>query len=503
MAPVKKVIQGRSDLTKVFEWLKMNSVTKIVKVIVLDDQDPCHADASIEDALKGFDVEIWDWKRLDLSTEVIRKSTRVVREISLYSSGNNSVLMGWASEDGLPNEQYFPKGFEHPERLLGYIDEFKLKIQSRSKGRIAVSAVRDDRLGSYALEFQSRVGGSLSESPWIHCMLRLSKFLKEPCEKAKIKPIKVAIIDDGVDVSLSSLQDKIALGQSFCPYPNSTDMMSPYFMSSSNHGTSMATLICSLCPMVRLYVARLDQRQTLGGSQRHITVDSAAQAIQWATDCGVDIISMSWTIETTVSGNLEVESLQKAIQRASAKRIIMFCSTSDQGSMTSEHRCYPGDFDGCIKIGSASNTGDAMAYVKVGSVDFLLPGSNVPFSITEGKTNLHESGSSIATAAASGLAAFLMSSSRLVNDNVDFFKDYGNMKTAFQNLSQSNKFPAVNERLEKLFIQTLERIRKNGRKKESQGEIQEQKKLRDLPVEWSAQCQEALSSVMFGITNTN
>jgi hypothetical protein len=76
--------------------------------MVIDDGDPSHADASIEEALEGFGIEIWDWKRLDLSTEVICKSTKVVQEISLYSSGNNAVLMGWASPQGLPNKTKFP-----------------------------------------------------------------------------------------------------------------------------------------------------------------------------------------------------------------------------------------------------------------------------------------------------------------------------------------------------------------------------------------------------------
>ncbi|KAM0226770.1 hypothetical protein ACHAPO_012087 [Fusarium lateritium] len=461
-----KSMRGRSDLTEIFQWLRDNGVKKIVKVIVLDDQEPCHADSAIEDALIGFDVEIWDWKRLDLSTEVIRKSTDLVREVSLYSSGNNSVLMGWASTDGLPNTDYFPQGYETPDRLLSYINDFKLKIEGRSNSRITVNDFRDDRNSSYASEFQSRVGDSQSESPWIHCMMRLSTLLKSACDEAQVRLVKVAIVDDGVDVSLEGLQNKIALGQSFCPYANSSEMMTPYFVSSSNHGTSMATLICSLCPMVQLYVARLDQRQTPSSNQRHITADSAAQAVRWATDCGVDIISMSWTIETSMTETPEMRSLQDAIRRAS-------------------------DFGGCIKIGSASNTGDAMSWVKVEKVDYLLPGSNVPFSITEGKTNLHESGSSIATAAASGLAAFLMSSSWLLDDNDNYLKDFNNIKRAFSNLAQGQKFPAVTERLEKLFKRKLAR-RQN----------KEEKAMRDLPMEWSDDCQEVLKDIVFAIKDT-
>lgn len=100
--------RGLSDLVAVFDWLRRNHVEKIVKVMVIDDGDPSHADASIEEALRDFNVEIWDWKRLDLSTEVIWKSTNVVKEISLYSTGNNAVLMGWASPQGLPNKKNFP-----------------------------------------------------------------------------------------------------------------------------------------------------------------------------------------------------------------------------------------------------------------------------------------------------------------------------------------------------------------------------------------------------------
>lgn len=94
--------------------------------MVIDDGDPSHADASIEEALKGFGVELWDWKRLDLSSDVISTATTVreraimngqtliqevsvVKEISLYSSGNQAILMGWASPWGLPNKRKFPQ----------------------------------------------------------------------------------------------------------------------------------------------------------------------------------------------------------------------------------------------------------------------------------------------------------------------------------------------------------------------------------------------------------
>ncbi|KAF4928445.1 Intracellular serine protease [Colletotrichum fructicola] len=477
--------RGRSDLVPVFQWLRMyGHVKKIVKVIVLDDQDPCHADSSIEEALNGFEVEIWDWKRLDLSTEVIRKSTKVVREISLYSTGNNAVLMGWASLEGLPNKEHFPEGYEDHKRLMENINNFKAKVQTMSDGRITVGHILDNNDVSHASEFQSSAEYLQPENPWIECLVKFSKLMENCPWSSKVRPVKIAVIDDGVDASLLSLDGKIAIGKSFCPYANSSELMSPYFVSSSNHGTCMATLICRLCPMARLYVARLDQRQTLGSNQRHVTAKSAAEAIRWATDCDVDIISMSWTIETPVPGNAEMKSLEDAVKAAESKNIVMLCSTSDQGSLTKDY-CYPGDFGGCIKIGSATNTGDAMAWVNVEKVDFLTPGSNVPFSNNEGKIVWHESGSSVATAAASGLAGLLMFSSWLLNKADNHLNNSNNMKVAFKNLAADTKYPRVYERLEQRFKDVLARAEDN-----------ESRRTEDLPLTWNIFCKEALEDVI-------
>lgn len=82
---------------------------EIIRVMVFDDGLLPHADASIVEALYGFKVEVWDWKRVDLCSDVIYESSPCVTEVSLYSSGNNAVLMGWASSEGLGNCAKFPQ----------------------------------------------------------------------------------------------------------------------------------------------------------------------------------------------------------------------------------------------------------------------------------------------------------------------------------------------------------------------------------------------------------
>lgn len=107
-------------------------------------------------------------------------------------------------------------------------------------------------------------------------MVNFSQLLCTTPGARHIGPVKIAIIDDGVDASLISLDGKIAIGKSFCPYANSTDLMSPYYIPSGNHGTCMATLIGKVCPEVSLYLARLDERTTVGSSHRQVTAKSAA-----------------------------------------------------------------------------------------------------------------------------------------------------------------------------------------------------------------------------------
>ena len=97
-------------------------------------------------------------------------------------------------------------------------------------------------------------------------------------QRSTIPPIKIAIVDDGVDSSLDILLDKIAGGKSFYPYANSSDLMNAYYVPSGQHGTMMADLICRTCPSCRLYVARLDEHPSRLDLSRQITTKSAAEA---------------------------------------------------------------------------------------------------------------------------------------------------------------------------------------------------------------------------------
>jgi hypothetical protein len=93
--------KGLTSLCPIFLWLRNLDVSSIVKITVIDDVEPSHSDAAIEACLEGFNIERWNWKKFDICSDVILKAAPNVRHVILYSSGNNAVLLGWASSAGL------------------------------------------------------------------------------------------------------------------------------------------------------------------------------------------------------------------------------------------------------------------------------------------------------------------------------------------------------------------------------------------------------------------
>ncbi|KAH8684970.1 hypothetical protein BGZ61DRAFT_548742 [Ilyonectria robusta] len=387
------------DAVRMFSWLRKRGVRKILEIVVIDSEESSHSDESIQNALEGFEVEIWDWRRSDITSSVIASSSSVVKDLTLYFSGNETILEDWCGSGGFANEILFPE-----------LRRITIKGDAKFQGIMAVG--------------------------------RLSDVVKKAKREVLVTFDGHAMTEqsDQFEREIDRLDGKIAVGKSFSSNANSGNLMNPWFISSSNRGTYMAMLICRVCPMVQLYVARLHEQQTAESYQGHMTAKSAAKAIEWATDCGVDIISMSWVIKMPSQGGTELRDFERAVVMAKEQRIIMFCSSNDQSSPTDGYEYLSDDI---IEIASATNAGDPTNRLHKDTAHFLLPGENVPFSNNEGKIVSHESGSGIATAAASGLAALLIFSSWLLDENDMDLTGCRGMTNAFDNLTRGNKYPLV------------------------------------------------------------
>lgn len=91
---------GRDDFQSIFDALSDKGVRKILRLTVEDDDACLHRNEVIA-SLANFEVEEFQWRKLDIPTIVLTHGVPRARALYLFSSGNHSVLRDWSSSDGL------------------------------------------------------------------------------------------------------------------------------------------------------------------------------------------------------------------------------------------------------------------------------------------------------------------------------------------------------------------------------------------------------------------
>ncbi|KAL6830889.1 hypothetical protein J3E69DRAFT_328079 [Trichoderma sp. SZMC 28015] len=416
---------GRRDLCYIFDRLRKKGVKTILKVIIDDSVSPAHSDEAIEDALKFMDVEIWDWKRIDLCSEVIFRVASKAREVNLYWSGNNAVLRGWSEEGGLKRLRelktvhlHIQQGLETNSRTKQNVEDFcdrMRKLCPEVDVHKEWPIIQREQVDANALLLGDQAEHS-TKHEWIQCMKEFRRLLFDAeryYDRGKVEeiieePIKIALIDDGVDVK--DLEFSFIGGRTFCTRDEEHNLNDPYYVSSTGHGTIMAKQIHLLCPRAQFYVLRLEDHASEEGNVRQLTAKSAAQAIMAAVRKKVHIISMSWTIDPPEDEE-ERRFLDAAIVEAANADILMFCSASDKGAK--QNATYPSKATTKIfTIGAATASGAADPWVgNLGNINFTFPGTKVEMDGPRSSTDTSSrevTGSSVATALAAGLAALVL-----------------------------------------------------------------------------------------------
>ena len=118
---------------------------------------------------------------------------------------------------------------------------------------------------------------------------------------------------------------------------------------------------------------------------------------------------MSWTIIKNDDNKAEFEEFSKALALAAEKRILMLGAASDEGYIH-DNLPYPAKANGVICIGAAKDSGVAEEAARKDG-DFFFPGANFESASGESKNRhgqMYISGSSFATALASGFTALLL-----------------------------------------------------------------------------------------------
>ncbi|KAK8172111.1 hypothetical protein BKA80DRAFT_262081 [Phyllosticta citrichinensis] len=441
-APKAKISDGmgRHDYVAVFEWLRKKGVRRIINLSVNDRKDPAHSEEAIEESLQGIEViKLWDWQKPDLSSETIFNAAKNVEQVCLYWNGNNAILRSWSEPEGLSKLKNLakvtivsnPQGLESRGRtqknLIAFSERLKSNIRTLRSEKSGQDTDPPELEVIFAIDLEKLSGkaqgsddltAEILEQPqdqhrWITCMEEYADFIQgvrlDESGQQVVNPVKVALIDDGYDISEPAINDKVVDGRSFCQQ-RSRKNYAPYFVNHHGHGTIMANQICRVCPKVELFMFRLDEHVSEQG-KRQITAKSAVQAVHAAISMGVDIISMSWTIERTEDNKEYIEQFQEALRIAAGKNILLFCACPDQGADSTP--TYPAASELCARIGAAKASGEANQWVRAAPFDFLFPGDKVvrdrhgDFDRQQSKCRLL-TGSSVATALAAGFGALVL-----------------------------------------------------------------------------------------------
>jgi len=271
------------------------------------------------------------------------------------------------------------------------------------------------------------------------------------CPKDIEKPIKIAVLDDGYDMIENDSED---VGSdcgiifkatdscpTICPEPIgipgfcARHTMAPY-SSETGHGTLMVQCIKKLCPKARLYVAKLSNVYGNGGVGPDPS--SAAKAILWAIRSKVDIISMSWTIQTTPSTESRTSKgeteLKNAIEKAKTENILMFAASSDEGNNgATDPVIYPASATGVFCIVAADKHGQLGPTVgaeRNEKYTYAFPRELVE----DGKFG----GSSVATALAAGFTALILHSASIsgyaTSEGLELLRKYENMNKVLEGM---------------------------------------------------------------------
>ncbi|KAM7199713.1 hypothetical protein V8F20_005583 [Naviculisporaceae sp. PSN 640] len=414
----KAIIELFDNLAQLFK------VSKIVKLEAKDN--PAHPmdDVEIARIVDRFSIEELDWAKYNLDLDALTPNTAdhtsSLRKLRLYSTGHWGVLYHWLSEEGI----FSFEGLK--EVTLVVVNPYELddlpfqdpavKLVDKVRVRMKKLKTYKTRPAQLTIEVEpGRVHKPRTRETYVPESVS-DQFFKafekaqdfslayperlEIWDDAKLGPLrsKVAIIDNGVDIGQKKIASNIRKGRSFVSLHDSGWYL-PWFTSVHVHGTQMASLVVRVDPSADLFVYRINSLPSGSIDARH-----AVEAIEAAIEDQVDVINLSWSF------NKNNEALKGAIDKAADRqhRALVFCAKSDE---LYADDVFPADYLSTISVAAATSRG------RIGTEgskapDLLILGENMPAYgpdyLASKDKEAKISGSSVATALASGMASLML-----------------------------------------------------------------------------------------------
>ncbi|WP_458190118.1 S8 family peptidase [Haladaptatus sp. NG-WS-4] len=136
-----------------------------------------------------------------------------------------------------------------------------------------------------------------------------------------------------------------------------------------------------------------------------------ADAVEWATEQGADIINMS------LGGGGYTSTMKNAVSYAQDNGVLTICAAGNDGSGSVS---YPAAYSECMAISAVDDSENLASFSQYGSsVELCAPGVNVLSTTTETRGSYEElSGTSMATPVTSGVAGLTLAKWSLTNSEL-------------------------------------------------------------------------------------
>ena len=289
----------------------------------------------------------------------------------------------------------------------------------------------------YDTKFHRSASSCIKLDAFVNEYTNIQQARLERSTNSRLKPlrkVKIALIDTGIVALGDRSQLQIKSGISF-GHGADGESESPWWIPSSKHGPQMADIISSIDPYCEIFPVKItddsdggairarpiiDVSYPLASSMRHWLLTACNQAIRWAIDQHVDIISLSLVL---FNGH---KDLYNAVHAASRENIVIICSTADKGN--NQQKVYPAQYleekkiDCLIPIAGCDQYGKLTDWSTETKAKYHFLGKDVIARSVGVMTGSGKeiSGSSVATAIAAGMASLVLACSRLALEEENY-----------------------------------------------------------------------------------
>ena len=211
--------------------------------------------------------------------------------------------------------------------------------------------------------------------------------------------VTIAVVDTGADYNHVDLDGNYKSNPGYDFVDNDSDPAPPD-PSSEQHGTHVsgcaAAVVDDGTGVVGQGNSSLINGRALGPNGG--STSDIADAVEWATDQGADIINMS------LGGGGYSSTMKNAVQYAVNNGALPICAAGNSGTSSVS---YPAAYSECMAISAVDSSENLASFSQYGDVDLAAPGVDV-LSTIPNDDYAEFSGTSMATPVTSGVAGLTL-----------------------------------------------------------------------------------------------